>query len=437
MTVVESGSRALCRSGHGGMRSAQVGLLSGKEESFDLEARTGIVTFLYQQPFETAVQGSPGALRRPGHGDQGRPSPGSSRSRCGQSRWRMRLRSIARSRLVGSASGDDSPGRDERVQDGALEVEQRPQDRSAAAVDPLEPGESAPRGDAKEEGLDLVVPVVGGKDPVGADPRPKRLERRVPHPPRRRLAALPPSCGLRHRVALRGEGQPELRRDRRRARRPVARARVEPMVDMKEVEGDSVPRRELAEAHRQRRRIAPAREGHDPGPPRAGRELGGEEGVESLEHHASAAPLLEPEGAGTEDRQRRAGCGVEEIGVAGDERRRASGQGRREDRFVIRVAKHDGGVQVRLGFEEVGREGREDLRDERFREADLVAQHPRELVEDLPADDQLVLREDQAEQVTAQPARGVGRHQHVGVDEDPQETSRKMSSSVRYPRASA
>ena len=43
----------------------------------------------------------------------------------------------------------------------------------------------------------------------------------------------------------------------------------------------------------------------------------------------------------------------------------------------------------------------------------------------------LVLREDEAEEIAAQAARGVGGDQHVGVDEDLHEMSRKMSSSVR------
>lgn len=80
---------------------------------------------------------------------------------------------------------------------------------------------------------------------------------------------------------------------------------------------------------------------------------------------------------------------------------------------------------------ELGSERRENLRDERFGQADLVAQRPLDLVQDLAADDQLVLREDEAQKVAAQAARGVGRDEDVGVDEDLQEMSRKTSSSVR------
>ena len=214
--------------------------------------------------------------------------------------------------------------------------------------------------------------------------------------------------------------------------RPLARARVQRMVDVKEVDRETVPRRYLGEPHRESCRIAAARERHDPRAPRTERELGGEAGVESLKHHASADSLLEPESTGTQNRQRRSGRVVEEIGVAGDQRGRAGGQGCGEDRFVIRVAKHDGGAQVRLRFDKVHREGREDLGDERLRQADLVAQRALELGEDLPADDEFVLREDQAEKVAAQAARGVGGDQTRWRRRRPSRMSRKMSSSVRF-----
>lgn len=48
-----------------------------------------------------------------------------------------------------------------------------------------------------------------------------------------------------------------------------------------------------------------------------------------------------------------------------------------------------------------------------------------------------MLGEDHGRYVSADPAGGEGADQDVGVEGDPQETSRNTSSSVRYPAASA
>lgn len=210
----------------------------------------GIVMFPYQQPSETAVKGFPGSLRRLGHGGQGRTQAGLLPLEV---RPEPMANAIAFDREVeigGIGERDDSLGRDERLQNGPIQIQEWTQNRPSAAVDSLKSGKSAPRSDSQKKGLDLIVPVVRGKDPVGADALAKDLEGRIPHPARRRLTALAPLRGLRHRMALGGERQPQLHRDRRRPRRPFARARVEPVVDMEEVEIDSLPRRELSKPRR-------------------------------------------------------------------------------------------------------------------------------------------------------------------------------------------
>ena len=60
-----------------------------------------------------------------------------------------------------------------------------------------------------------------------------------------------------------------------------------------------------------------------------------------------------------------------------------------------------------------------------------------EVLQDDLTDHQFMFRRNNAKEIRANPSRGDGTHQHVGIEEHPHDTSRNTSSSVRYPAASA
>src|SRR5260370_42319453 len=71
------------------------------------------------------------------------------------------------------------------------------------------------------------------------------------------------------------------------------------------------------------------------------------------------------------------------------------------------------------------------------RHPELPAQHLAQLCKDGLAEHQLMFRENQLEELTTEAACSDGADHDICVEEGLQETSRKTSSSVRYPRASA
>jgi len=66
-----------------------------------------------------------------------------------------------------------------------------------------------------------------------------------------------------------------------------------------------------------------------------------------------------------------------------------------------------------------------------------LGEHSRQLGENGLAPDELVFGYDHRDNVGADTSSGKGTDEHVRVQKNPQETSRKTSSSVRYPAASA
>jgi hypothetical protein len=68
---------------------------------------------------------------------------------------------------------------------------------------------------------------------------------------------------------------------------------------------------------------------------------------------------------------------------------------------------------------------------------ELGSEDSGELAQDGLTEDELMVRQDEVENVGAQPTSGEGTDEDVCVEGDSQDTSRKMSSSVRYPWASA
>ena len=78
-----------------------------------------------------------------------------------------------------------------------------------------------------------------------------------------------------------------------------------------------------------------------------------------------------------------------------------------------------------------------DFPDRAGRDAELVIEHAAQLAEHGLAHNQDVFHDDDPEQVRTDPPGRERTDQDVRVEEYPQEMSRKTSSSVRYPRASA
>jgi len=68
---------------------------------------------------------------------------------------------------------------------------------------------------------------------------------------------------------------------------------------------------------------------------------------------------------------------------------------------------------------------------------ELPDQHPAQFLDYYFSGHELVFTKDDLQQIGAQAARAERASEHVGVEEDPQDTLSKTSSSVRKPRAAA
>ena len=90
-----------------------------------------------------------------------------------------------------------------------------------------------------------------------------------------------------------------------------------------------------------------------------------------------------------------------------------------------------------LGMIVCSRSSRSACANAEFRNLESMPEDPPELQQvDLPGQ-QFMFGQDQSKQVSAQAPRRVGTDQDIRVEEDFHETSRKTSSSVRYPLAAA
>lgn len=128
---------------------------------------------------------------------------------------------------------------------------------------------------------------------------------------------------------------------------------------------------------------------------------------------------------------------LEEIFVTGHEDIGLSGHSLFKNRDVVGVPELD--AQGRGTFDDFSLAAQEFVR--LFGEVGcypkLPKKHGSELRQDRLANEEPVLREGSSEDVGADSSGGNGRGQDVCVEEDPHDTSRKTSSSVRYPWASA
>ncbi len=128
---------------------------------------------------------------------------------------------------------------------------------------------------------------------------------------------------------------------------------------------------------------------------------------------------------------------LKKVAIPGDENLRQSLKRFGQDRQVVRVA------QVDVWFGSVG-DNRSLLPQERLRlpycgrrHLHLLGEHSRQLGEYGLPKDELVFGHDYRDDIGTDTSSREGTHEHIGVEKDPQETSRKTSSSVRYPAASA
>ena len=131
----------------------------------------------------------------------------------------------------------------------------------------------------------------------------------------------------------------------------------------------------------------------------------------------------EPQACGSRHRQ--------EVGVAGDEdvRRRCARIG--QDPTIGGIPHDDAIHGVGLGDDLVGAQKRFHLIDPLGWKSELGCQHPPEFRQDDFANNEVVFGNDTAQQIGTDSASGNSTHQDVRVEEDPHETSRNTSSSVR------
>ena len=136
-----------------------------------------------------------------------------------------------------------------------------------------------------------------------------------------------------------------------------------------------------------------------------------------------------PDGGGLRD--------LEEIFVTGHEDIGFPGHSLLENRDVVGVPELD--AQWRGTFDDFSLAAKEFVRllGEVGCDPKLPKKHGTELRQNRLADEEPVLRERGSEDVGADSSGGNGRGKDVRVEEDPHDTSRKTSSSVRYPWASA
>ena len=147
---------------------------------------------------------------------------------------------------------------------GAWNAQERTEKRAAPLGDPrqaLEPGAGE---QAEQDGLDLVVALVGGQDAGRAGRGADLLERFVTDPACGDLGALAaPTLG--GDVARdEPEGEPEPVGESGRLCRALCGAGVEAMIEVDEQEPESGARREGSKPGRERGRVGPARKGDQP-----------------------------------------------------------------------------------------------------------------------------------------------------------------------------
>ncbi len=128
---------------------------------------------------------------------------------------------------------------------------------------------------------------------------------------------------------------------------------------------------------------------------------------------------------------------LEEILVSGDEDVGFRPKRRGDDDEITPISEVDIRKVLGHGLHVMRAKQGLDLIDHRLGEADLPLEGAPQLDQDGFAGDEFVVGHGVAEHVGTEPAGSKRSHQDVGIEEDPQETSAKMSSSERYPLASA
>lgn len=151
--------------------------------------------------------------------------------------------------------------------------EKRSPERSAALLDAGESEEPAARAQAEKDRLDLVVQVVGGEDPVGAEPLADVLERLIPDPPGSRLDVLSRALFGRHVTTFEGVGETQSGGQGSRRFGAFGGASVHPVIDVDQVNldrGFAASSRRGRETQGESQRVDAAGESHHPRPARAG-----------------------------------------------------------------------------------------------------------------------------------------------------------------------
>jgi hypothetical protein len=140
-------------------------------------------------------------------------------------------------------------------------VEQRPEQRMAPAADAGEPAHARALPEAQQQGLELVLAVVGGEDPRRAETKPLALEDPVARGPRGGLEAAGAAP-----VDLRGARQEvdvEPLGERAGGARAARRVGVERVVDVDRAQVERASSRQPLRRRQQGGRIGASREGDD------------------------------------------------------------------------------------------------------------------------------------------------------------------------------
>ena len=154
--------------------------------------------------------------------------------------------------------------------------------RAVDRPDPRQPFEAAAEEEPEEHGLRLIVPVVGGGDPAGAERLARPFQEGVARPAAGRLGALAGETGA-DVGALADAGDPQPLRDPGRRVRPGAGAGIHGMIEVGGGEPEPAVRREAGHPPEEGGRIGATGEGDEDALARGERRLVAEEGLQDVE----------------------------------------------------------------------------------------------------------------------------------------------------------
>lgn len=185
--------------------------------------------------------------------------------------------------MVGGIVDGIEPRRlDGGQQSGPRQRQEGASDRSMDGPDARQPLDAAAEEEPEEDGLGLVVPVVGGGDPAGAERPAGPFQKGVARPAAGRLGTLAGETGADVR-ALADEGDPQPPGDPGRRVRAGSGAGIHGMIEMGGGEPDPPGRREAGHPPEEGGRVGAAGEGDEDALARGERRLVAEEGLQSVE----------------------------------------------------------------------------------------------------------------------------------------------------------